>query len=282
MRHRIEHSLFRERIMMNLGKRGLVWALGLALAFHIGVSQGQAGQITYTGSDASGRAASVNFNTSGSNLIVTLTNTSTSDVTDPTFILTGVLFNITGNPVLSAAAATGNAVIAAGSSGYIDTAAQPSTDIGSEWAYKSGLNFQGQAMGLGASGFSPANLFGSGNILGGPAVVPEGTAGTAPDGLGFGITSAGDNLSTSNGGISGRFIVKNSVVFTLKGLPAGFDPATSVTSARFLYGTASDDPQVPGTVTPPGPPAVPEPSTIAGAGLAALVGLLYARKRRRA
>src|ERR1041384_830335 len=64
-----------------------------------------ANPITFVGSSGS-LAASATFDVSGSSLIVTLTNTSSADVLVPTDVLTGVFFNLGGNPTLAKTSAT--------------------------------------------------------------------------------------------------------------------------------------------------------------------------------
>ena len=63
-------------------------------------------------------------------------------------------------------------------------------------------------------------------------------------------------------------LIKNSVVLTLTGLPSGFDVNT-IRNLSFQYGTALDEPNIPGT---------PAPGSIALVGGAAL---LLRRRRSR-
>jgi hypothetical protein len=207
--------------------------------------------------------ASVDFATSGTDLIVTLTDTSTADVLVPSDVLTAVFFNVSGAPLsltrTSAVLPAGSVVLFGGT--------DPGGVVGGEWAYKSGLSGpEGTSYGISSSGlnmFGPADLF-PGNNLQGPA---------SKDGLQYGITSAGDNPATGNSAVTGdNALIKNQVVFTLGGLPPGFDPFTSVTSVAFQYGTAI------GTESNfPGRP-VPEPAPLA---LLAGAGLIFARRGRR-
>jgi hypothetical protein len=67
--------------------------------------------------------------------------------------------------------------------------------------------------------------------------------------LQYGITSAGDNLATGNGGVSGQHLIKNSVVFTLGGFSG--EPDARILAVRFLYGTSLDEPQFEGQVPEP-------------------------------
>src|SRR5215813_954956 len=97
----------------------------------------------------------------------------------------------------------------------------------------------------------------------------------SPDGLQYGITSAGDNLATGNSAVTGgNALIKNSVIFTLSGLPAGFDPSTAISNVVFQYGTQLTDPHFPGN-----PPSVPEPATLGLVGIGLVgVGAMWRRK----
>src|SRR5262245_61500226 len=63
-------------------------------------------------------AASAQFSLNAGTLTVVLTNTSASDVLVPADVLTGVYFNLTGNPSL----ASGSAVLTGGSTVLFDSA----------------------------------------------------------------------------------------------------------------------------------------------------------------
>lgn len=173
-------------------------------------------------------SAQVDFARSGSNLIVTLTNTSTSDAMDPTDILTGVFFNIPSNPALtrtSAMAPVSSPVVEIGTG----TDVTPGDRVlGGEWAYLNGLSVGGNNQGISSSGLG---IFGPPNLFPGPDLVSP----TSPDGVNLGITTAGDNVLTGNGGISGQWLSKNSVVFTLGGYTG--EPSQDIGRVRFQYGT---------------------------------------------
>jgi hypothetical protein len=237
----------------------------LAVAALLAVSGSAfADSVTFSGS-AGGRAASAVFATSGSTLTVTLTNTATDDVTLPIFVLTGVYFDVSG----SALSLTRTSALLNTGSTVINAASQPAGGVvGGEWAYKSGLSGAagGAAYGISSSGlglFGPGDRF-PGDNLDGP---------NDPDGLQYGITTAGDDSSTNNGGTNTP-LIKNSVVFTLSGLPTGFD-INRFRNVGFQYGTALDEPQLPSNLT-----VVPLPAG-ATAGLSALAGVAVVGGLRR-
>jgi hypothetical protein len=226
-----------------------------------------AGPITYSFADDD-RSASVEFARCGSDLIVTLTNTSTADALVPTDILTAVFFEVVGNPTLtrtSAVVPLGSSVFVGGT-GVDET--PPDRVVGGEWSYVNSIvAVPPQNEGVSSTGlniFGPGSRFPGDNLQG-----PD-----SPDGVQYGITSAGDNLltHTGNGGINGEHLIKNSVVFTLGGFSG--EPDARILSARFLYGTSLSEPQFEGQV--------PEPASIvlAVAGAVLLSGSAWSRRRR--
>lgn len=226
-----------------------------------------ADSVTFTASGG-GRAASAVFATSGTSLTVTLTNTATDDISQPVFVLTGVYFDVGGG----ALSLTRTSALLNSGATVINVASQPAGgDVGGEWAYKSGLSgaVGGAAYGISSSGlglFGPGDRFPGAN-LDGP---------TSPDGLQYGITTAGDDPSTNNGGTDTP-LIKNSVVFTFDGLPMGFD-LTRIGNVGFQYGTSLTEPQLTSmTVVPLPPSALAGLSALAGAGVLSVV-----RRRRMA
>ena len=215
---------------------------------------GTAGATLFT---SSGATADFTINGSGQ-LVVTLTNTSSADVLDPSQVLTAVFFNLSDNlnPV--------SATVTSGSIVY-DPAHATTTNVGGEWAYSTGLSGAplGDNSGISSTGLG---LFSFSNFNG-----PElaGPTNGALDGLQYGITSAGDNLATGNTAIldSGG-LIKNQVVFTLSGLPIGFD-TNSISNVFFQYGTSLNESQV------------PEPSSLLLLGSGSLGLGLFGRKRFR-
>jgi len=195
----------------------------------------QAAAISF-GASSGSLAASVEFDISGTDLIVTLTNTSMADVMVPSDVLTAVFFDVGGSALsltpLSAIVPLGHAVF------YGPT--DPGNAVGGEWAYKGGLSGPGgRAYGIGSAGF---DLFGPPDLFPGSDLQPP----TSPNGLEYGITSAGDDLTTGNTPVTGtNALIKNRVVFTLSGLPIGFDPALSIHNVLFQYGTSLSQPSFP-------------------------------------
>jgi len=243
----------------------------LLLAASIGVlySNAVSASVIFTGTGSgvqSGLEAEAIFDLSPEgNLLVTLTNTSAMDVMNPAQILTGVFFSMEGNYTLTPL----SAVLTEGSTVFFppskDAFGNPISggtyaggDVGSEWAYAVGLNGPRQStQGISSSGlglFGPEDRFDPVGNLQGPS---------SPDGLQYGITSAGDNPNTGNSPVTGGYaLLHNSVLFSF-GVPTGFD-LEDIYNVSFQYGTSLGEPNVPGDKV------VPEPSTLALAGLGAL------------
>lgn len=201
-------------------------------------------------------AAAALFETSGTDLVVTLTNTSTDDVLVPADVLTCLFFDISGPAVMltpvSAILGPGSAVLFGGS--------DPVGVVGGEWEYEDSFDNPapwGAAYGIGSSGL---NLFGSGEMF--PGSNLQGPA--AVDGLQYGLVSVGDNPANGNAAVTGNFaLIKHEVVFTLSGLPIDFD-VNRIGNVNWQYGTSLTEPNL------------PEPTSFV---LLALGGLALARRR---
>jgi hypothetical protein len=229
--------------------------------------------VTFDGSDTT-RKASVKFEDLGGGVLkVTLTNTSTKDVLVPVDVLTAVFFDSDFGALTRV-----SADLAIGSSVVYGTGPSDG-NVGGEWAYKTGLHAPSPSgTGVSSSGlglFGPGDRFNDNNLYG-PA---------DPDGLQYGITSAGDNIATGNKGVTKAPLIKNSVVFRFSST-GSFD-LSSISNVWFQYGTQTSEPEVPGTLVfvPGGNPntvPVPTPAT-AGAGMIVLGGFagLRAIRRRR-
>jgi hypothetical protein len=236
-----------------------------------------AAAIMFTGSGISGASgsmlsASAEFTTSGSNLVITLTNTSNEDILVQPDILTAVFFDVSGG-LLGLSSATGSAVVPLGSS-VLFGGTDPGGVVGGEWGYGEGI---GGAL-FGASGGALSQQYGissAGFGVFGGATFPGSNLDppAALDGLNYGITSAGDNPLTGQPAVTGSVpLIQNSVVFTLTGLPGGFDPSLRISNVWFQYGTALT-PNDPGFIGIP----VPAPGALC---LLALAGLAGCRRSR--
>ncbi|CAG1002227.1 hypothetical protein PHYC_02978 [Phycisphaerales bacterium] len=211
--------------------------------------------VTFSAGDASGRNASAVFDLQGgSMLVVTLTNDTMDDVLAPVDILTALFFDVDG---ASVSLTPVSALLNAGSVAVF--ASQPAGgNVGGEWAYGAGIaGPEGTGYGISSAGFG---LFGGANFLG-PDLDPPG----AVNGLNYGLTSTGDNLATGNTPVTGSVpLVQDSVVFTLSGLPSGFDLGR-INNVWFQYGTGLDEPRNP----------APGTAVLLGIG-----GLVVGRRRR--
>jgi hypothetical protein len=239
--------------------RGLAIAFGLALLPDVG----QALTIAASGTNpTTGNAisAQVTFAISGTDLIVTLTNTSTLDVAMPSDVLTAVFFNVAGDPSLtrtSAVVATGSSVISSDGS----QSGGAGTDVGGEWAYRNGLSQYGDNTGISSAGFGIFGVAqGSFNF---PGANLQGPANGDVNGVEYGVTSASDVASTVNAGLAGKGLIQNSVVFTLGGFYGTLDDISNV---KFQYGTGLTD------------AVIPEPGTVLLMGVG-LLGLAWHRRR---
>jgi MYXO-CTERM domain-containing protein len=237
------------------GIRFLITTLGAAMLALAWATPSQA--IVFSGSSGT-LSASADFELSGNTLTVTLTNTSPHDVLVPTDVLTAVFFNTTTAMTPLSANLNGSSVFY----GSIVN------NVGEGWQFDQGTGAHGLNSGIGASGF---NVFGSDPWFFNPGQPPI-------DGLNYGILSAGDNPATGNTGVTGHGpLIKNSVQFLLT-VGSGFSLAELGGHVVFQYGTALSEPNFPGF--PPG--TVPEPSSLAIAGLGALGLVGFGLRRRRA
>ena len=230
------------------------------------------GSLIVTGSSGS-RSAEAEFDLIGSALSVTLTNTSASDVLIPIDVLTALFFTAAGDPAFS----LGSAVLDGASTVFfaplLDAFGIPIVggtyaggDVGAEWAYNNALSGPlGANQGISSTGltlFGPGDRFDTVGDLQKPA---------SPDGLQYGLTSAGDNPLTGNTPVTGQYaLIQDSVLFTFI-VPSGFGLG-DISGVSFQYGTALDDPNVPGSSTP-------EPASLVLLGLG-LGGLVIKRVRK--
>jgi len=220
-----------------------------------------AAPVTYFGSSGT-MSASAEFEVVGSNLRVTLQNTSDADVLQPGQVLTGMFFNIAGDPTLTPLSATTLGATSVG--GVLVSAAGAA--VGGEWAYLNGLSQYGANTGISSSGlgiFGAANVFPPGTNLAGPA---------SPNGLQYGLASAGDDTTTGNAAIVGTELTKYGVAF----LFSGFDlPLSSIGDVHFQYGASLTDANFAATSN------VPEPGTLALVAVALAAVSIRRRPRLR-
>jgi hypothetical protein len=220
------------------------------------------------------------FDNSGNNLSISLSNISKLDVVNNPDILTGIFFHVTGTqPTLGTGSATivnqpATAIYNWPSAGNTMTSGFP--NIGGEWGVNPDITVpagfgmpQANEYGIASAGYlDPQTSFPGGSNLSGPS---SGSLG----GIDWGLTSAGDNISTGHGSVASDPLIKGTVLFTLTGWNGlSLDRISDV---RFQYGTSFSEYRDQG-VDPP-LPANPEPGSLSILGLA--IAPLLARLRRR-
>ena len=200
-----------------------------------------------------GYAASAIFSLTGQNLEITLRNTFSAG-SDFEFIqtdvLTGIFFNIDGNPTLtpvSAALTSGSTILLDGVDiTTSETENEPFSegDVGAAWAYKAGA-FSGlvQTYGIAAAGediFGSNELFHPGRKLTHQQALP-------PDGVDFGLMPL-DTNNFSHDRFDDKPFIQNGVTFKFTDFTGSL---ADISNVRFQYGTSTAEFSV--TV-------VPEPS----------------------
>jgi hypothetical protein len=238
--------------------------------------------ITFSGSgpgaEGASLAAQAIFEFAGDTLTVTLINIATSDNTSsdkdvPANTLTGVFFNLTGNPTLIPGSATitaGSMVLEPGVTCDIGPCDEFTTNVGGEFRYGTGAFPGGAGHAIASSGYGD---LGAGNF-GGPNLDDP----NAVDGINFGIIS-NDPSFEPNGGLL-RPLIQNQVVFILTGVNDLIDVdglSIPVSNVSFQYGTSLTEPRITGDCVDC-TQDTPEPTTLLllGWGLAALG--LYRRR----
>lgn len=238
---------------MSTAKRVFCCAV-IAAAF---TGQARALPMNWTSSQGD-RAASASFDVIGTSLVITLTNSSTSDVMVPADVLTGMFFDVSGGPELVRT----SAVLAPGSSVVFGPTPVDGV-VGGEWAFKNAFGGpNGTDYGLSVTGLG---LFGPFDRFPGENLANQNNVG----GLDFGILSMGDDTGNGNTPVTGENpLIKHAVVFTLSGVDSSFDLGR-LGNVYFQYGTDLDEPRDPGHL-------VPEPMT---AVLLIIAGLPLMRRR---
>lgn len=236
---------------------------GVALCVALMASPCRA-SLTFDGSLTSGGhslAAQVDFAVSGSNLVITLTNTSTQTYTTsqavPTDLLTGLFFDLSGDPALTHSSAIPSAIVnpasPAPSALKVEMVGKSVVGTLGGWQFKessSGLSGVTQHYGLGTAGFS---IFNGNAVNQGPG-----------NGFNYGIINSAYSHGQGNHPVDGTPLVQNNITFTLGGLPGGF-ALSDISNVRFQYGTSLTEASFSGHSVQ----AAPEPSTL----VAALTGL---------
>ncbi len=235
--------------------------------------QCQAATRTFTGSgtgtDGHSLGAEAQFDLNGSQLQVTLANSSTTAVKVPSDILTGLFWDIdtTTSPDVQkhmAILTTGNVVV--------HCSTQPSGgNVGGEWAFRNDISLASCDLpqyGVSASGlgvFGPSDRFDTSANLSGPASV---------GGMDYGLISAGGISSSANKPVRTQPFIDHSLLLTFQVEPYTFT-LDDIKNVRFQYGTALDEPSVSGYAE------APEPGTFGILGLAVAPLLARCRRRRR-
>jgi hypothetical protein len=214
-------------------------------------------------------AAQADFECTANQLIITLINTSPFPTEIPSELLSGVFFDIDGDPTL-----TPVSVFLAGGSVVLNGVSDPGGEVSGEWAYRGDIagGYNGANYGLGVNAvdaFGVGDLF-TGTNLDGPA---------SPNGMNYGLVSVGGLGPNVNLPMLSEPLVWNAVVITLN--HNGDLSCDDIYNVGFQYGTSATQPFIPGDPgDPPFPPTViPEPAS-ASLLLMGLAGLALRLRRK--
>jgi hypothetical protein len=206
------------------------------------------------------------FDQVGSNLVVTLTNTSTTDPAVAGDILTGLYFNVAGNPNLVGLSADICGTCTVTDSGALGI---PPADlsVAGEWAYRHKTSL-GYGANFGISAVTAGSRFPDSYLIGGPNSNQWGEA--APNGVDYGLTTLNDLQSNDKSSLILLPLVSNQVIVTLSGLSGSFDinAANAISNVQFQYGTGTKE--------------APEPATILLLGMGAAGAMIMRRRRKSA
>jgi hypothetical protein len=243
-----------------------------------------AGSVLFTGTGTNGGVtlnASAEFVISGSTLTVTLRNTGdstgTSGTDSPAQTLSGVFFDLpTGITVTPVSAISPLAIVQA-SSCTDGPCGGTNVNVGGEFIYATGNYTSGGHLGdhgISSSGYISGD---TGNFNGPNLDDPD-----APNGINFGIIAdiTSSNKFKPNGGLSGRPLIEDTVVFTMT-IAGGTLTTSQISNVSFQYGTGFGEPHFGGTSGGGGTlgGGVPEPAMLL---LVAPAFFMAARRRRSA
>jgi hypothetical protein len=252
----------------------------VALALFIAAANARA--VTFTGTTTTSSKkggtetlkASATFVISNLELVITVSNTGTSDPRSPADILTGIFFDVAGSPSLTPVSA-----MVAPDSTVIGQRLPLGFDgnVGGEWAYRDDLT---KAPGGDAYGISSTKLgfFKKSDLFPGKKI-----KGTHPlSGVQFGITTLNDLLANDQGGVKNKGLVQNTIIFVFDNLPSNFT-VSDISNVTFQYGTSVKNVKKGLDIAGEMVVQVPEPSTVAlvAMGFIGALALVRSRARRR-
>jgi len=191
-----------------------------------------AGAKTFSGSgvnsgtgSALAAQATFSFDPGTMNLIVELKNTSAADVLAASDVLTAIFFTVKNNPALTPT----SALIPVGTVAF---GPDGGGNVGGEWAYAGAIAGPNLAN-KGVSTATFGTMFSSGNLRG---LNLDGLV--SVENHNYGITSAGDNMTTGDAAVTGAEpLIKNSVTFRIKS-GVTIDPTTAISNVSFQYGNS--------------------------------------------
>lgn len=218
-------------------------------------------------------SADFTYNSLSHVLSITLKNTASSPIANQGQGLSGLYFDVLGNPTLTASSAS----VGSGATIVNDSPNLNDSKIGQEWAFRNNIgtaeaSFTDARYGISATGlniFGPSDRFDTTGNLSGPS-----NGSVAGDD--FDIVP-GSQASYSGGGLDGTPFVQNAMVFYLN-TPTNFTlNANTIANVAFHYGSDQSFPTLNGAST-----SVPEPGTLALLSGIVPLGAVVGLRRRKA